>query len=297
MEHCSLCPRNCGIDRKINEGYCGTGSDFSISSIVIHRGEEPVISGPNGICNIFFTGCNLRCIYCQNFQISRPTSPKNIMTIDQIVKKISNLMENGITAVGFVSTSHVVNQVIAIIEALHKEGLYPVIVYNTNAYEKPETINLLEGKIDIYLPDFKYISSSVSKEYSGASDYFQYASASLTEMYRQKGSTLFIDEKGRAESGLIIRHLVLPCHCDESIKVLQYIAREISTRVHISLMSQYYPAYKAIKHPKLGRSLFYEEYQSVMEEFHRLGFRNGWVQKLESKDLYRPNFEKEIPFY
>ncbi len=297
MNHCTICPHECGNDRNsFNLGYCGTNSGFSISSIVIHRGEEPVISGKKGICNIFFTGCNLKCIYCQNHQISRANSTKNPMHLSEIVEKIAQIMDCGINIVGFVSSSHVVNQVIAIVEELHRVGLYPAIVYNTNAYEKVETIKKLEGIVDVYLPDFKYISPILSKSYSGAADYFEHASKAIIEMYRQKGSTLFTNDEGQAESGLLIRHLVLPGHIDESILLLNYIAREISTGVHLSLMSQYFPADKAIGHLKLGRSLYKEEYQVVVDKMHKLGFRNGWVQELESNKHYRPDFYKNQPF-
>jgi len=295
--NCTACPHNCGIDRNSTMlGICGTGSGFSISSIVAHTGEEPVISGSKGICNIFFTGCNLKCIYCQNYQISRNNSTKRNLQLNQVVDKIAQILDKGIHAVGFVSSSHVVPQVVAIIEALHKVGLHPVTVYNTNAYEKVETIKNLEGLIDVYLPDFKYISQSLSKTYSGISDYFEYASKAIKEMYRQKGSTLFINEFGQSESGLLIRHLVLPGHSEESIRILKYIAEEISCGVHLSLMSQYFPADKAIGHSIIGRSLLNEEYQLVVDEMYRLGFRNGWVQELESIDYYKPDFEKDKPF-
>ncbi len=297
LKNCTICPRNCGADRNSPIlGYCGTDAGFSISSIFRHRGEEPVISGLNGICNIFFTGCNLKCIYCQNYQISRPNALKNKMQLEQIVERISTMMDEGITAVGFVSTSHVLPQVISIIQGLHKAGYYPITVYNTNSYEKPETIKKLEDLIDVYLPDFKYISPILSKKYSDAADYPEYASKSIKEMYRQKGSTLFVSDQGQAESGMMIRHLVLPGHSDDSMALLQYLADEISTGIHISLMSQYYPVDKAIHHAVLNRGLYYEEYQRVVDEMHRLGFRNGWVQEMDSHSYFRPDFKKEEPF-
>jgi len=297
LTHCKICPRNCGADRSTETlGYCGTNAGFNISSIFIHKGEEPVISGSKGIINIFFSGCNLKCIYCQNYQISRPNGEKTEIQLAQIIEQIGTMMQKGINAVGFVSTSHVVPQVIAIIKALNNEGLFPVTVYNTNAYEKPETIKNLEGLVDVYLPDFKYIGHKLAKDYSDAYDYPDYAAQSIKEMYRQKGSSFFIGDDGQAESGLLIRHLVLPGHSDDSIALLRYIANEISTGIHISLMSQYYPADKAISHPFLNRSLYFVEYQRVVDEMNNLGFRNGWVQEMDSKDLYRPDFKKDKPF-
>jgi putative pyruvate formate lyase activating enzyme len=297
LDNCHICPRNCEANRIGAEpGYCGTDAGFSISSIVNHRGEEPVIGGKKGICNVFFTGCNLRCIYCQNFQISRPNSPKTRMILDEVVDKISYFLYSGIDAVGFVSTSHVVPQIIEIIEALHSKGFKPIIVYNTNAYERPETIKALEGLVDVYLPDFKYITPELAKEYSGAEDYPYYASLAIKEMYRQKGSTLHTNEFGQAECGIVIRHLILPNHADESIKVLQYIANEISTGIHISLLSQYFLCDKAVGHPNLGHELRPEEYERVVSEMYQLGFRNGYVQDIESNNHYRPDFDEFEPF-
>jgi putative pyruvate formate lyase activating enzyme len=297
LKKCRLCPRKCAVDRIHGEpGYCGTGSGFSISSIFNHKGEEPVISGSKGICNIFFTGCNLKCIYCQNHQISRPDSTRNLKTLDEVIESILEIMDTGIHTVGFVSTSHVVPQVLAIIRALKERNLKPVIVYNTNGYERPEIIKQLEGLVDVYLPDFKYISPDLAKKYSDASDYPEFAGKAIKEMYRQKGSTLFTNDEGQAESGILIRHLVLPGHARESIKVLRFIAEEISTGIHLSLMSQYYPCDKAIGHPQIGRVLTKMEYQSVVEEMYRLGFRNGWLQDLDSYINYIPDFEKDEPF-
>lgn len=297
LENCRICPRNCGTDRLSGEkGFCGTGAGFSISSIFNHLGEEPVISGPNGICNVFFTGCNLQCVYCQNYQISRPDSPENTMSLEEVIFKITSLLSRGINTVGFVSTSHVVPQVLAIINELHARELHPVIVYNTNGYERPETIRQLEGLVDVYLPDFKYLSPEIALEYSGAADYPWYAGLALREMYRQKGSTLHLDNKGQAESGILVRHLVLPGHVDESIKVLRFIAEEISTGIHIALMSQYYPCDKALDHPKLGRELYRKEYEKVVNEMYRLGFRNGFVQSMDSYQSYRPDFDDFEPF-
>ena len=297
LKSCRICPRDCGAGRLYGEtGFCGTDAGFSISSIFNHRGEEPVISGPDGICNVFFTGCNLQCIYCQNYQISRPHSPKNPMTLTAVIDEISSVLSRGVQAVGFVSTGHVVPQVIAIIKELHNRSLRPIIVYNTNGYERPETISQLEGLVDVYLPDFKYISPELARDYSGAADYPHFASLALKEMYRQKGSSLHTNEQGQAQSGILVRHLVLPGHAEESIKVLRFIAGEISTGIHLALMSQYYPCDKALKHPQLGRELRKKEYEKVVNEMYRLGFRNGFIQSTESFQAYRPDFEDFEPF-
>ena len=299
LENCTLCPRECGVNRfEGGYGYCSTDAGLNIATICIHRGEEPVISGEAGICNVFFGGCNLHCIYCQNHEISQCiSSAVNLeMCLEQVLDKIITILSKGISSVGFVSPSHVVPQVKAIVKGLNLRGYKPVTVYNTNGYDKKETIRSLSGIIDVYLPDYKYFSGAISSEYSDASDYPEIAMKALKEMYYQKGSTLSVNEKGRVENGLLIRHLVLPGHVEESKKVLQSIAEELSPGVHLSLMSQYHPTAKVMNHQILNRSLYKSEYDSVVEEMERLGFRNGWVQELDSNVNYNPDFRKENPF-
>ena len=298
LENCTLCPRECGIDRfEGGSGYCGTDAGFNIASVCIHRGEEPVISGSNGICNIFFRGCNLRCIYCQNHEISRVTfNDRSEPNLAVIIEQVTEILEQGVTAVGFVSPSHVVPQVKVIIEALHAKGFDPVIVYNTNSYDKADTIRSLEGMIDVYLPDIKYVTPHIAAEYSDASDYPAVALKAVKEMYYQKGSVLRTDDRGRAENGLLIRHLVLPGHAEESKLLLTAIAEELSTGVTISLMSQYHPTPQVFNHSTLGRSLYREEYESVIKTMEDLGFRNGWTQDMDSYLNYRPDFSRNHPF-
>lgn len=299
LENCTLCPRECRINRfDGGTGYCLTDAGFNIASVCIHRGEEPVISGKDGICNIFFTGCNLQCVYCQNHEISHCGAYEGRAATgsEVILDKVVAILNQGIRAVGFVSPSHVVPQVKAIIKGLKRRGYKPVTIYNTNGYDKLETIRSLEGLIDVYLPDYKYVTGDLSSEYSDARDYPEVALRAIKEMYYQKGSTLATDERGMAENGLLIRHLVLPGHTDESKKVLQSIAEELSPGVHLSLMSQYHPVAGISHHSLLGRSLFREEYESVIETMEMLGFRNGYVQEMDSNETYRPDFSKENPF-
>ena len=271
---------------------------LNIASVCIHKGEEPVIGGNEGICNVFFAGCNLHCIYCQNHEISQPCSLKqrNNILLNDLLKQISDILMQGITSLGFVSPSHMVPQVKAIISGLNELGHRPITAYNTNSYDKSETLRSLEGIIDVYLPDYKYVTPKLASELSDAADYPSVALKAIKEMYYQKGSTLRIDENGKAENGMLIRHMVLPGYAEESKKVLRTIAEEISTGVHISLMSQYHPAYLADKHANLSRSLYKAEYDSVVEEMEKLGFRNGWVQDMESTVSYMPDFSKENPF-
>jgi len=299
LSYCTLCPRECRVNRfEGGSGYCGMDAALNIASICIHRGEEPPISGPDGICNIFFAGCNLRCLYCQNHDISRPDGEyiKSSVSFESALDQIEKILSPGIKAVGFVSPSHVVPQVKAIIRGLNARGLKPITVYNTNSYDKPEVIESLEGLIDVYLPDYKYITPGISNDLSDAFNYPDVALKATKKMYFQKGSTLHLDEKGRAERGMLIRHLVLPGHAEESRKVLRSVAEEISTGVHLSLMSQYHPTPFVKSHNFLNRTLYKAEYESVVEAMENLGFRNGWVQDMDSYLNYRPDFRRENPF-
>jgi putative pyruvate formate lyase activating enzyme len=280
------------------DGYCGMDAGMNIASICIHRGEEPPVSGPNGICNIFFAGCNLHCIYCQNYDISRPDaeSRKASFSLNDVLDQIENILSAGIKAIGFVSPSHVVPQVKAIMRGLNARGLKPITVYNTNSYDKPEVIDTLDGMINVWLPDYKYVTPETAKEYSDAFDYPEVSLKAIKRMYYQKGSVLRMDEEGRAESGMLIRHLVLPGHAEESRQVIGIIASELSAGVHISLMSQYHPTNEVKNHPLLNRTLYSKEYSEVTAEMKRLGFRNGWLQDMDSYRNYRPDFRKKNPF-
>ncbi len=296
---CIQCPRECKADRSGSRlGWCRSGDGFSISSICAHRGEEPVISGKHGICNIFFTHCNMQCVYCQNWQISRRDidASADIVTLDEVVAGVEAILDQGATAVGFVSPSHYIEQVLAITKALHTMGRSPVYVYNTNGYDKPETIRSFENLMHVYLPDLKYMDNRLAKAYSDTPDYVEFATAAIKEMYRQKGANIYLDNSEAIQFGMIIRHLVLPGQVENSKAVLRFIADELSPDVHISLMSQYHPTPAVARDPNLGRTLYREEYEAVVEEFERLGFHRGWVQELESPQSYRPDFKQDHPF-
>lgn len=294
---CNFCPRNCNADRVNGSlGYCKSDDKYAIASICIHKGEEPVVSGKNGICNVFFYHCNLQCIYCQNYQISNIQTVQEKTNFSEIIQQITACLDKGCKAVGFVSPSHNILQMLNIIGELHRLNRHPVIVYNTNGYDKPEVIRELEGIVDVYLPDFKYSDGKLAYELSNAKDYPEVALAAIGEMYRQKGSTLKLDEDGDLESGLIIRHLILPGLVRNSFGVLNSIADKLSVSVAISLMSQYYPVYKAVSHPLLNRLLSMDEYEAVVNEMEKLGFYKGWTQEPESQRNYRPDFDQKHPF-
>ena len=299
LKDCGFCPRNCHVDRFLGEtGYCRSDAGFNVASVCIHKGEEPVISGKKGICNVFFSRCNMQCIFCQNYQISR-NNAKVIsykMQLQEILDRIIEILDTGVESLGFVSPSHFIPQVKIIIAALDQVGRNPIVVFNTNGYDNVSTIRQLEGLVDVYLPDFKYMDDHLSESYSTAPKYSFYASKAILEMYRQKGSTLITNDNGYAESGLIIRHLVLPGHVENSLSVLRFIANEISTNVHISLMSQYYPNEFVKDHPHLGRVPSENEYSIVTREMEKLGFTKGWTQELHSADFYNPDFSNSHPF-
>jgi putative pyruvate formate lyase activating enzyme len=288
LHDCDICPRDCHANRYSDKlGYCKSDASFNISSICIHRGEEPAISGPEGICNIFFTNCNLQCIYCQNWQISDTNYGRKDteMELEEVIRQITAILDSGISMVGFVSPSHFIPQMKVIMNCIHAIGYKPVWVFNTNGYDRLETIRSLEGKIDVYLPDLKYMDPELAKEYSDAADYPGVATASLKEMYRQKGAAVHLSSGNTAQSGIIIR-----------LKVLRFIAEELSPSMHISLMSQYFPTPKVSCHPVLKRTVNKSEYSKVLNELENLGMHNGWIQELESSHHYRPDFVKNHPF-
>jgi putative pyruvate formate lyase activating enzyme len=218
------------------------------------------------------------------------------MSLDETVSAVARLLDEGAASVGFVSPSHMIPQMRAIVEALRANGYRPIVVMNTNSYDRAGTIASLEDIVDVYLPDFKYMDHSLALELSGAWDYPDVAIAALREMYRQKGSNLALREDGTAASGLIVRHLILPGQVENSKAVLRTIAAELSPSLHLSLMSQYYPPPGIGRHPWLGRTITRGEYDEVLDELERLGFHQGWVQELESQEIYRPDFTKPHPF-
>ncbi len=301
LRDCRLCPRHCGANRLQGQlGYCRLDAGFSIASITLHLGEEPALVGRYGICNLFFPHCNLQCIYCQNCEISSNISTSGLTyqtySLTEILEKICAFLDQEIPILGFVSPSHCIPQMKIIIKALHKLGKKPTIVYNTNGYDDVQTLRDLEGLIDVYLPDFKYIDPEIAQQYSGAKDYPQIVKLALQEMIRQKGTYVAINDDGYVESGLIIRHLVLPNLVENSLKILEYLAEQVSTDLYISLMSQYYPAHKAYSDDRLNRQITADEYETVVSKMHELGFYRGWIQEPSSHRLYRPDFKAQKPF-
>ncbi|MCQ2605558.1 MAG: 4Fe-4S cluster-binding domain-containing protein [Bacteroidales bacterium] len=294
FSHCTLCPHNCGVDRNKGQlGFCKLDSGLHIAKICLHTGEEPIPKSENGVCNVFFSHCNLRCVYCQNYQISQPKSIVNneITDFSVAVEQITDILSKGVKFVGFVSPSSHIPHMVRIVEMLHEKGLYPKIIYNTNGYDSVESLRAIEDVVDFYIPDFKYAYNDLGMTFSSIPNYSKIALAAIQEMYRQKKDV--ISEENPA---LIVRHLVLPNHIANSLEALEQIEQTCSNKVFISLMSQYNPVYKALEISSINRTLQSVEYDMVLDKLDELGFENGWTQLLESNDYYQPDFDKDNPF-
>lgn len=309
LESCDICPLDCGANRLEGEmSRCYSARLPIVSSYCPHFGEEPGLVGTHGVGNIFFGNCNLRCSYCQNYEISQrwKEERKNEVTIARVAEMMIELQDSSrCHAIGFVSPTHFVPQMVeAILEACTR-GLQVPIIYNTNAYDAIEVLKLLDGIIDIYLPDLKYSEDEAGYRYSGVKEYVRNSRAALREMYRQMGSTLTVGEDGLVKRGLIIRHLVLPNDLAGSRQSFDFIARELSPEVTLSVMSQYYPTNKVTDENSekfeylmlLNRRIREREYDKVLDMLDEHGFENGWAQEFESQDYYRPDFSDRIqPF-
>ncbi len=295
LEGCCCCPHNCKTNRLKNEyGVCSSGYLPIVSSYTPHYGEEPVLSGSRGAGNIFFGNCNLKCIYCQNYEISQNWKSEihNEVSHERLAEIMIEMQERNCHNIGLVSPTHFSAAILKSIYLAVQKGLHLPIIYNSNGYDSVEMLKLYNGVIDIYLPDFKYGNDEYAKKYSNAESYFDHACAGIKEMYRQVGDELIYEEEVIMR-GLIIRHLVLPNGLAESEKVFKFIAEELSTKVHISLMSQYYPTNKAYKEVLLDRKLRENEYERTVELLYKYNLENGWIQELESNDFYQPNFIKD----
>ena len=291
---CRLCPRACGVSRLEARGFCGADEGMEIATVCVHRGEEPPL---NPIVNVFFAHCNLLCIYCQNWQISSADATGDRCTTDALADRIGALLPQSGGMLGLVTAAHYADHIPALIDTLHRRGLYPTVVYNSSGYESVATLRSLEGLVDIYLPDFKYMDSSLAAAYSHAPDYPEVAQAALREMQRQVGTTLKTDDEGRAYRGLIVRHLVLPGATDNSLRCLDWLADEFAPFSHLrlSLMAQYYPPRTGLPSP-LDRTLTGEEYSQVVTHAELLGLTDGWIQEMDARDNYRPDFSQPNAF-
>lgn len=296
LESCDICPRECGVDRLKGEtGFCHSGYNPIIASVCDHRGEEPALSGRRGSGTIFFGNCNLRCCYCQNHQISQNHQAQQANETDcsTLARHMLHLQDDlGCHNINFVSPSHFVPQIVkALMEAIPM-GLKIPLVYNTNGYDSLKTLKELDGVIDIYLPDLKYASGACAYKYSRARKYVLHSRNAIKEMYCQVGE-LVVDDDGIARRGLIVRHLILPNGIAGSQESLYWLAKEVSPKVTVSLMSQYHPMHKAHKYELLSRPVSTSEYEEALAAMEEAGLEEGWTQGMESHRNYLPDFERD----
>jgi putative pyruvate formate lyase activating enzyme len=304
LASCSICPKLCGNDRLKDEiAACYSGRLPIVSSYTAHFGEEPCLSGSGGAGNIFFGNCNLRCVYCQNYQISQTwrAQKKNEVTHERLAEMMLELQERGCHNIGFVSPTHFAPQMARAILIAAKQGLTLPIVYNTNAYDSVEVLRLLDGIVDVYLPDLKYADSAAGFQYSKVRDYATHARAAIQEMYRQMGDRLEFDDNGLLKRGLLIRLLVLPNDIAEIGESLRWIRDELSPKFAISLMAQYYATNKAATDDRyilLSRRVSEGEWFDAVSLLDELGIEEGFMQEYESAShYYRPDFsDAEKPF-
>jgi len=292
LRDCSCCPRQCSVDRYSHKrGFCRTGARVSVPHYGLHYGEEPPVTGIKGSGAVFFGNCNMRCIYCQNFQISQnPAHVKHYeITCEQAADIMLELQSRGAHNINLISPAHVIPQIIMSIEHAAQKGLTLPIVYNSNGYESVSSLKLLEGIIDIFLPDIKYTGDDRAVALSHAPDYTAINRAALKEMFRQAGF-LKTDDTGVAEHGIIVRHLVLPHNTAGTFESLRFLVNQFSRKISVSIMFQYFPAYKARGHPLIGRNISPDEYESVIEMLETLKIENGWIQERESSAVFQPDF-------
>lgn len=290
LDNCTLCPHNCKVNRlEGKKGRCKCDNTLKISLASLHMFEEPCISGINGSGTIFFTNCNLNCIYCQNYEISQGGKGKEI-TIQNLADIFIKQQEKGAHNINLVTPTMYVYQIIEAIKLARKTGLKIPIIYNSNGYENVETIKMLNGCIDVYLPDLKYYTNELSKKYSNVDNYFEVATNAIKEMYSQVGNAVF-DDNGIIQKGVIIRHLVLPNHIQNTKNILKWINENLPKDIYVSVMAQYFPTYKAKSDSLINRKLNKKEYKEVLNYLYSLDLQNGYIQELGShEEEYVPDF-------
>ena len=304
LEDCNICPKECKVNRLNNEiAACYSGFKPVVSSYCVHYGEEPVLVGSkehdneNGVGNIFFGNCNLRCVYCQNYEISQnhKTEIRNEVSIERLADIMLELQNKKVNAIGLVSPTHFVPQIILALDIAVSKGLFLPLVYNTNSYDSLEVMKLLDGIIDVYLPDLKYSEDEYGYKYSKIKNYVRHSREAITEMHRQVGSELML-ENNILKRGLIIRHLILPNDIAGSLETLKFISG-LDHNISLSIMSQYYPIHKALTTDLLSRNIRESEYVKVLDLLDVYNLENGFLQKFESESYYRPDFkDREEPF-
>lgn len=293
LEKCRICPRNCNVNRDAgNKGYCKCDDKIKLALVSTHQFEEPCISGRNGSGTIFFSNCNLNCMYCQNYDISQDGKGKEV-TVERLAEIFLEQEKRGVHNINLVTPTMYVMQIIEAIKIAKKKGLKIPIVYNSNGYENVETIRLLNGYIDIFLPDLKYYSNEIAIKYSKAPNYFDVATKAIKEMYKQVGKAEF-DKDGMMEKGVIIRHLILPNHIQNTKHILKWIKENMPEDITVSIMTQYFPTYKAKDDNLINRKISKKEYKEVENFLFTLDLKNGYMQELgEHEEEYVPKFNME----
>lgn len=293
LSDCTLCPRNCHADRRSGlHGYCGMDSTIRAARAALHMWEEPCISGKKGSGTVFFTGCGLRCCYCQNREIAIGDSGKEI-SVSRLSQIFLELEQKGAANINLVTGAHYVPQIVHALEMAKRYGLSIPVVYNSSGYEKTESIQMLDGLIDVYLPDLKYLDEKLAENFSHAADYPEIARQAIKEMVRQTGECIF-GEDGYIKKGTIVRHLILPGHTRNSIQVLDYLHKTYGNTIYISIMNQYTPVWHQEKYPELNRRVTGREYEKVLNAALEMGIDNGFFQEGEtSKESFIPAFDYE----
>lgn len=297
LGRCECCPRKCGVNRLAGQfGFCRIRAESQIAHAGLHFGEEPPISGTRGSGAIFFVGCNLRCVFCQNYQISQEfhQGHSRTLTSNELAKEMMQLQDAGAHNINLVSPSHVVFQMAEAIEVAKGNGLVVPVVYNSNGYDSVDALRQIRGLVDVYLPDIKYLENGLGKRFSSAADYGDIVPGVITEMLDQVGH-LKMDDDGIAVKGLLVRHLVLPGYLANSRRCLHFLA-ELSRDTFVSIMSQYSPQNRACEYPEIDRTLTAAEYDEVVEYALDVGLENAFIQGLESQEDYLPDFGQESPF-
>ena len=293
LKNCNLCPHKCNIDRTDGKiGRCKATNKVKIALYSIHNFEEPCISGKNGSGTVFFSNCNLNCFYCQNYEISQLGKGKEI-TIEELAQIFLMQQQKNVENINLVTPTSYVPQIIEAIKIAKENGLNIPIIYNTNSYENIETLKMLEGYIDVYLPDLKYSDNTVGQKYSKIDNYFEIATNAIKEMIRQVGPTK-INKKGIIEKGVIIRHLVLPNNIENSKNVIKWIKENIPKEVYVSIMAQYFPTYKAKEILEINRKLTQKEWEEIENYIEVINIENGYIQDLgEHEEEYVPKWDLE----
>lgn len=296
LDKCALCPRNCRINRIAGEkGICGQTSELKVARAALHFWEEPCISGQEGSGAVFFSGCSLHCVFCQNQEIANGTVGKNI-SVERLADIFLELQEQGANNINLVTPGQFVPQIVNALEKAKIEGLHLPIVYNTSSYEAIDTIKMLEGLVDIYLPDFKYMDETLALKYSHAKDYPQVAKQVIAEMVRQTGQPEFVggEEEGLMKKGTIVRHLTLPGCMEDSKRIIRYLYETYGNSIYISIMNQFTPLPHLKKYPELNRKITEAEYEELVDYAIALGVENGFIQEGETaEESFIPSFDGE----